>query len=105
MQTQPHVRADSRLRPQGRGEGTEGMHASAQTTMSAWTLGCVRGCPMSARTHDRVRADASVLPPCNFITDAIMRLSHGRPSGHRPTIRPSVIVCVTTLPVLAVGLG
>jgi hypothetical protein len=56
---------------------------------------------MSARTHGRVRADASVLPPCNFITDATVSLSHGRPSGHRPTIcpsiRPSVIVRVTTL--------
>jgi hypothetical protein len=26
----------------------------------------------------------------NFISDATMRPSHGRPSGHRPTVRPSV---------------
>jgi hypothetical protein len=37
-----------------------------------------------------VRADASVLPPGNFITDATVRPSHGRPSGHRPIVRPSV---------------
>jgi hypothetical protein len=28
--------------------------------------------------------------PGNFITDATMHLSHGRPSGHRPIVRPSV---------------
>jgi hypothetical protein len=48
----------------------------------------------SARTRlvradaTRVRADASVLPPGNFITDATVRPSHGRPSGHRPIVRP-----------------
>jgi hypothetical protein len=48
-------------------------------------------CPSaSARTHARVRADASVLPPGNFKKDATVRLSHGRPRGHRPTVRPSV---------------
>jgi hypothetical protein len=26
----------------------------------------------------------------NFITDATVRLSHGRPCGHHPTVRPSV---------------
>jgi hypothetical protein len=68
--TQP-VRADSRLRPQGRGRGGrggEGMSASAS---------CV--CTY-----------ASVLSPGNFITNAIVCPSHGRPSGHRPTIRSSV---------------
>jgi hypothetical protein len=56
----------------------------------AWT--------MPIRGHTRVRADASVLPPGSFITDAIVRPSHGQPCGHRPTIHPSVIVHVTTLP-------
>jgi hypothetical protein len=44
-----------------------------------------------------VRRDAGVHPrgrecfiPGNFITDATMHLSHGRPSGHRPIVRPSV---------------
>jgi hypothetical protein len=46
-----------------------------------------RGCP---RGQARVRADASFLSPGNFITDAIVHLSHGRPSGHRPTLRPFV---------------
>jgi hypothetical protein len=49
------------------------------------------------RGRQRVRADASVLPPGNFITDATVRPSHGRPCDHRPTIRPSVIVRETTL--------
>jgi hypothetical protein len=60
----------------GRG-GREGMRASART-------------PMSARTLGRVRVDASVLSLGNFITDATVRPSHGRPSGHCPSIRPSV---------------
>jgi hypothetical protein len=51
----------------------------------------------SVRTQGCVRADASVLPLGNFITDATVRTSHRRPSGHRPSVRPSVIVCVTTL--------
>jgi hypothetical protein len=34
-----------------------------------------------------VRADASVLPPGNFKKDATVRPSHGRPRGHRPTVR------------------
>jgi hypothetical protein len=34
-----------------------------------------------------VRADASVLPPWNFIMDATVRPSHGRPTGHRPSVR------------------
>jgi hypothetical protein len=49
------------------------------------------------RGHARDRADASVLPPGNFITDATVRPSHGRPSGHRPTVCPSAIARVTTL--------
>jgi hypothetical protein len=59
--------------------------------------------PLSARMLDCVRADApclrgrssrlcgrECLPPGNFITDAIVRPSHGRLSGHRPTVHPSV---------------
>jgi hypothetical protein len=42
------------------------------------------------RGHAHVRVDASVLPPGNFIMDATVRPSHGRPSGHRPSVRPSV---------------
>jgi hypothetical protein len=37
-----------------------------------------------------VCADASVVIPSNFITDAIVHPSDGRPSGHRLTICPSV---------------
>jgi hypothetical protein len=50
----------------------------------------------SARTRGvrvdaaRVHANASVLSPGNFITDATVRPSHGRLSGHRPTVRPFV---------------
>jgi hypothetical protein len=51
----------------------------------------------AARPLACVRADAGVLPPGNFIMDATVRPSHGRLSGYRPTIRPSVIVRVTTL--------
>jgi hypothetical protein len=51
----------------------------------------VRLCP---RGHARVRTDASVLYPGNFITDATVRRSHGRPSGHHLSVylsvRPSV---------------
>jgi hypothetical protein len=61
----------------------------------------------SARTHCRIRADASAcartplvffFTPGNFKKDATVRLSHGRPRGHRPIVRPSVRnVRVTTL--------
>jgi hypothetical protein len=40
--------------------------------------------------NECVRADASVLPPGNFITDATVRSGHGRPGGHCPIVRPSV---------------
>jgi hypothetical protein len=46
---------------------------------------------VSVRMHRLVRADASILPPGNFITDATVRPSHGRPNGHRPTVHPSVL--------------
>jgi hypothetical protein len=74
---------DSRLRPQGRGEGREGEGKEGEEReVSSSADG-----PMSARTHGRVRADASVLPPWNFIMDATVRPSHGRPTGHRPSVR------------------
>jgi hypothetical protein len=38
-----------------------------------------------------VRVNTSVLSPRNFITDAIVRPSHGRPSGHYLTVCPSVL--------------
>jgi hypothetical protein len=53
---------------------------------------------MRPRGHALVRTDASVLPPGNFITDATVRPSHRRPSGHRPSVRSSAIIRVTTLP-------
>jgi hypothetical protein len=37
-----------------------------------------------------VRADAQIYLLGNFITDAIVRPSHGQPSGHCPHPRPSV---------------
>jgi hypothetical protein len=53
--------------------------------------------------------DASVLPPCNFITDATVRPSLGQPNSHRPivcpSVRPSVIVRVTTLTTAAMDKG
>jgi hypothetical protein len=73
-QTQP-VRVDSRLRPQGRVEGREG-GGRGEGGGEVW--------------NECVRADASVLSPGNFITDATVRLSHGRPSAHRPIVCPSV---------------
>jgi hypothetical protein len=49
------------------------------------------------RGRERVRADACSRPcgrecftPGNFKKDATVRPSHGRPRGHRPTVRPSV---------------
>jgi hypothetical protein len=42
---------------------------------------------MSAQTQGRIRADASLFTPGNFITDAIVHPSLGRPSGHRPSVR------------------
>jgi hypothetical protein len=67
--------ADARLCPHGR------RGASART---------------GSRLHGRER-----LTPDNCITDATMRPSHGRPSGCRssvcPSVRPSAIVRMTTL--------
>jgi hypothetical protein len=63
---------------------------------SAWTQRS-RGRTLSVQTLDCVRSNASILSPGNFITDAIVRPSHERLSGHRLTIHPSVIVHVTTL--------
>jgi hypothetical protein len=53
-----------------------------------------------------VRADVAVLPPGNFKKDATVRPSHGRPRGHRPIVRPSENVRVTTMPKRPIiGLG
>jgi hypothetical protein len=61
---------------EGGGEGRRGREQMRPRgrAVSAWTQGCVR-------------VVASVLPLGNFITDAIVRPSHGRPSGHRPIVR------------------
>jgi hypothetical protein len=66
---QPCIRADAGLRPRGR------MVVSAQT---------------GVHPYGRVRADASCFTPGNFKKDATVRLSHGRPRGHRPIVLPSV---------------
>jgi hypothetical protein len=59
--------------------------------MSARMLGRVcADASATARTQGRVRADASLFTPGNFITDATVRLSHGWSSGHRPSVHPSV---------------
>jgi hypothetical protein len=49
------------------------------------------------RGRARVRADASCFIPGNFKKDAIVRRSHGRPRGHRPIVRPSENVRLTTV--------
>jgi hypothetical protein len=42
------------------------------------------------RGHAHVRTNAPCITPGNFKKDALVRLSHGRPRGHRPIVRPSV---------------
>jgi hypothetical protein len=44
---------------------------------------------VSVRTQGCIYADMPIYPRSNFITDATVCLSHGRPSGHRPIVRPS----------------
>jgi hypothetical protein len=90
--------ADSRLCPQGGGEAREGGGEGGENRVRPLDAG-VRLCgrAVSARTLGCVRANASVLPLCNIITDAVVHPSHGRPSGHRPTVRPSAIVRLSTL--------
>jgi hypothetical protein len=51
----------------------------------------------SAQTHGRVRADAPCFTLGNFKKDATVRPSHRRPRGHRPIVRLSENVRVTTL--------
>jgi hypothetical protein len=78
----PHVHTDAFCG--WRFEGRREVSSSTRTGL------CPRG-------RARVHADTSVLSPGNFITDATVRLSHGRPNGHRPTVHPSIIIRVTTL--------
>jgi hypothetical protein len=88
----------------GRGQGRE-VSSSAQIGLcprrringSARTHLCPRGRMVaSARTRSclrgrqRVRADAHCFTLGNFKKDATVCPSHGRPRGHRPTVRPSV---------------
>jgi hypothetical protein len=69
----------------GEGEGREGRAASTRTlVLSVWT------CWVRADAA-RVRTDVPIYPRGNFITDATVRPSHGRPSSHRPTVRPTVL--------------
>jgi hypothetical protein len=71
----------------GQERGGEGRGGAA----FARTLGCVRtDALMSARTQGRVCMDAPIYPRGNLITGATVRPSHGRPSGHRPIVRPAV---------------
>jgi hypothetical protein len=75
---------DTVLCPQGRGGGgVEGRAGEGREQ---------REVSSSVRTHGRVCVDASVLPPRNFITDATVRLSHRRPSGHRPFVRVTTLL-------------
>jgi hypothetical protein len=95
--TEP-VRTGSRLRPQGRGEGREGGEGRGRKGEGGNE--CVRAdvlCPRerwiaSARTRSRSCGLKCFLPPGNFLTDATVRPSHGRPSGHCPIFRPSIII-------------
>jgi hypothetical protein len=53
--------------------------------------GCVRGLAVSVRIYPCARADVPIYPRGNFITDATVRPSHGRPSNHRPIVYLSVL--------------
>jgi hypothetical protein len=73
----------------------------ADASVFARTRACSRGrervradASVSVRTYRRIRTNASVLPPGNFVTDATMRLSHGGPSSHCPTVRLSIRLSV-----------
>jgi hypothetical protein len=78
----------TRLCPRGR------RGASVRTRSCPRGRKCIRADALvsastSVRMQGRVRADASRFIPGNFITDATVRTSHGRPNGHRPSVRPS----------------
>jgi hypothetical protein len=73
----------------GRERGGEG-DASARTPMFARTWA-------SARSHPSVHADAPCFTSGNFKKDATVRPSHRCPRGHRPIVRPSENVRVTTM--------
>jgi hypothetical protein len=90
---------------EGEGEGREGEGRGGKCGRGArggggggggGAAGAPGGGGKCVRTDAHVRADM-VRPrgrecfiPGNFKKDAIVRPSHGRPCGHRPTIRPSV---------------
>jgi hypothetical protein len=78
------VHTDATARPRRASEGVQWEGEGKEMTSSM-------------RMQGSVYADASLFTTGNFITDAIVRPSHGRPSGHRPSVHPSVIVRVTTL--------
>jgi hypothetical protein len=90
----------------GGGEGRKecvrvDIRVRADASVVARTRACARGrervradASVSVRTYRRIRTNASVLPPGNFVTDATMRLSHGGPSSHCPTVRLSIRLSV-----------
>jgi hypothetical protein len=90
------VRRDIGLRLRGR-------------ALSARTLGCVGAdAPYSAQTRPvrvdaaRARGDTSVLPPGNFIMEAqCVQVTDDLATLVRSSVRPSVIIHVTTLPPLS----
>jgi hypothetical protein len=83
-----------------RGRGGEGW-GGVGVRPRGRTQAFVRMLLPSVRTYAFVHADAPIYPRGNFITDATVCPSHGRPNGHCPIVHPSVhpssIVHVTTL--------
>jgi hypothetical protein len=99
---QPSIRTD--IRGEGRGgEGGEGGRERGGRGEGEGRGGRGEGRERggegdaSARTYGRIRADAPCFIPGNFKKDAIVRPSRGRPRGHRPIVRPSENVRVTTM--------
>jgi hypothetical protein len=73
---------DSRLRPQGRGEGREGGRGEGGELVRTWSRSRRRArvrvdAWSRLRGRPGVCADAGDIPLGNFITDATVRLSHG----------------------------
>jgi hypothetical protein len=76
-----------RERGEGEGEGREGREGEGRG-----------GRFVSARMHGHVRADVRCFTLGNFKKNTTVRPSYGRLRGHRPTVRLSENVRVTTLP-------